>query len=264
MPEFLLLALLAGTGVAAVVGPLGAFMVWQRMAYFGDTLAHSALLGIVVGLWFALDATLAVILVCAALALALIALQRQQALATDTLLGVLAHSALALGLVAVSLTPGARANLEALLFGELLTVTPRDVATIWLTAALVLAVLHRLWRPLLATVVHADLAQVEGVATERVAAILKLLLAVVIAIAMKVVGALLIMALLIIPAATARRFAQTPEQMAGLASAIAVLGVGLGLAASWFADTPAGPSIALSASALFAISLLYRGQSSGS
>lgn len=259
MPEFLALALLAGIGVAVVVGPLGAFMVWQRMAYFGDTLAHSALLGIAVGLWFAINPTLAVILVCVGLALALIALQNQNLLATDTLLGILSHSALALGLISLTLIPGARANMENLLFGELLTVTPIEVTVIWLTAALVLAALYTLWRPLLATVVHEDLAQVEGVPTRRVTTILKLILALVIAIAMKAVGVLLITALLIIPAATARRFSRTPEQMAVLASAIAALSVALGLAASWFVDTPAGPSIVLGASSLFGISAaLYR------
>lgn len=258
MPEFLTLALLAGVGVAIVAGPLGSLMVWQRMAYFGDTLAHSALLGIAIGLWFAINPTLAVILVCVGLALALIALQNQNLLATDTLLGILSHSALALGLVALTLIPGARANMENLLFGELLTVTPTEVAAIWLTAALVLAALYKLWRPLLATVVHADLAQVEGVSTQRVTAILKVMLALVIAIAMKVVGVLLITALLIIPAATARRFARTPEQMAVLASAIAAFSVGLGLAASWYGDTPAGPSIVLGAGCLFAVSVACR------
>lgn len=258
MPEFLLLALLAGTGVAIAVGPLGSFVVWQRMAYFGDTLAHGALLGIAVGLWLAINPTFAVILVSVGIALVLIALQNQRQIATDTLLGILSHSALAFGLVFLTLIPGARGNMENLLFGELLTVSRAEVAVIWLTTALVLGVLYRLWRPLLATVVHEDLAEVEGVPTQRVAAILKLLLALVIAIAMKVVGVLLITALLIIPAATARRSAQTPEQMAVFASVAAALSVGGGLAASWFADTPAGPSIVASASCLFAIAALHR------
>lgn len=258
MPEFLILALLAGTGVAVAVGPLGSFVVWQRMAYFGDTLAHGALLGIAVGLWLAINPTFAVILVSVGIALVLIALQNQRQIATDTLLGILSHSALAFGLVFLTLIPGARGNMENLLFGELLTVSRAEVAMIWLTTALVLGVLYRLWRPLLATVVHEDLAEVEGVPTQRVAAILKLLLALVIAIAMKVVGVLLITALLIIPAATARRCAQTPEQMAVFASVAAALSVGGGLAASWFADTPAGPSIVASASCLFAIVALHR------
>lgn len=258
MPEFLALALLAGIGVAIAVGPLGSFVVWQRMAYFGDTLAHAALLGVAVGLWLNIQPTLAVILVSISLALVLIGLQRQRQIATDTLLGILSHSALAAGLIALALIPGARSNRENLLFGELLTVTAAEVAMIWLTAALVLGVLYRLWRPLLATVVHEDLACVEGVATQRVAAILKLMLAVVIAIAMKVVGVLLITALLIIPAATARRFARTPEQMAVVASAVAALSVGMGLALSWFADTPAGPSIVVSASGLFAVAASTR------
>jgi zinc transport system permease protein len=258
MPEFMLLALLAGLGVALVTGPLGAFVVWRRMAYFGDTLAHSALLGIAVALWSAIAPGFAVTLVCLTLALALLALQHQHALATDTLLGILSHTSLALGLVALYLIPGARMDLEGLLFGDLLTVTAADTATIWATAALVLLLMARLWRPLLSVTVHPDLARVEGVNATAVNGALMFSLALVIAIAMKVVGVLLITALLVIPAATSRRFARGPEAMAVLASIAGGLAVILGLAASWQWDTPVGPSIVLSAGLLFLVSLLRR------
>lgn len=258
MPEFILYALLSGLGVAVVAGPLGAFAVWRRMAYFGDTLAHSALLGVTFGLLLQINLSVAVALGCLLLALLLVALQQGRLLATDTLLGILSHSTLALGLVALSLFTDNRIDLLAYLFGDILSANLADVLTIWAISLLVGALLIWLWRPLLAITVHEELAQVEGVPTAAVRTALMLLMALVIAIAMKVVGALLITALLIIPAAASRRLTHTPERMAIGASLLGALSVAGGLTASFIWDTPAGPSIVLSAGLLFALSLLVR------
>ncbi len=258
MADVMLQAILAGLGVALVAGPLGAFVVWRRMAYFGDTLAHSALLGVALSLWLQINPGLAVTLVCLLIAVGLLALQDQLALAADTLLGILSHSSLALGLIALYLIPGARINLEGILFGDLLAVTPRDTAMIWAVALGVLLLTAWLWRPLLSVTVHEDLARVEGTRVGLVKTVLMLSLALVIAIAMKVVGVLLITALLVIPAATARRFATTPASMAVLGAALGALAVAGGLAGAWFADTPAGPSIVLCAGLLFLLALARR------
>ncbi len=225
------------------------------MAYFGDTLAHSALLGVSLSLWLDMSPGAAVTLVCLLIAAGLLTLQDHLTLAADTLLGILSHSSLALGLIALYLMPGARINLEGLLFGDLLTVAPGDVAMIWAVALGVLALIGWLWRPLLAVTVHEDLARVEGTRVGAVKAVLMLSLALVIAIAMKVVGVLLITALLVIPAATARRFAGTPASMAGLGTAFGALAVVSGLVAAWFADTPVGPSIVLCAGLVFLLTL---------
>ena len=190
--DFLYYALAAGLGIAAVAGPLGSLMVWQRMAYFGDTLAHGALLGVAVGLWFSISNDFAVLVTCLALAGALIALQELHLLATDTLLGILSHSALALGLVAIALIPGARVNMEGLLFGDLLAITGAELGAIWIMAGLVLLLLWRFWSSLVAVTVHEDLAQVEGIPVRRIKTLQKLMLAAVIAIGMKVAGVLLI------------------------------------------------------------------------
>ncbi len=256
MDDFLIRALLGGIGVALAAGPLGSFIVWRRMAYFGDTLAHSGLLGVGLGLLLDLNQGLGVILVCAFLAVSLVLLQRQQRLATDTLLGILSHTALSLGLVALAFLETVRVDLVSYLFGDILAVTQTDLYWIWSGGLLALGVLALLWRPLLAMTVHEELARVEGVAVFRVRLIFMLLIAVVIAVAMKVVGILLITALLIIPAATARRFARTPEVMAGLASLLGCLAVGLGLWASLIWDTPAGPSVVVAMALLFGLSLL--------
>jgi zinc transport system permease protein len=256
MDDFLLRALVGGMGIALLAGPLGSFIVWRRMAYFGDTLAHSGLLG--VGLAVAIDITpgLGILIICVLIALDLVALQRQRQLASDTLLGILSHTSLSLGLVALALLETVRIDLISYLFGDILAITAKDLYWIWGGVVVVLSVLITMWRPLLRMTVHEDLAKVEGVPVFGVRLLLMLLIAIVIALAMKIVGILLITSLLIIPAATARRFAQTPESMAIFASVAGCIAVILGLTGSFYWDTPAGPSIVLAAAALFGIGLL--------
>ncbi|PRB82870.1 zinc ABC transporter permease subunit ZnuB [Pseudomonas sp. MYb185] len=256
MPDFLLYALLAGLGLALVAGPLGSFVVWRRMAYFGDTLAHSALLGVALGMLLQINLTLAVTAGCVLLAVLLVAMQNRKWLASDTLLGILAHSTLSLGLVVLALTESVRVDLLAYLFGDLLAITSADLG--WMLGGLVIVMLLLawLWRPLLSVTVHEELARVEGLPVSGIRLGLMLLIAIVIAVAMKVVGVLLITSLLIIPPAAAQRHAHTPEQMALGASCLGCLAVLGGLALSWNLDTPAGPSIVVSAAALFMLSLL--------
>jgi zinc transport system permease protein len=256
MDDFLLRALLAGLGVAAVTGPLGSFVVWRRMAYFGDTLSHSALLGVALGLLLGLSPNLGVVLVSASLAVLLAMLQQWGRLASDTLLGIFSHSALSLGLVAIAFMPGLRLDLMGYLFGDILAVTAADLAWIYAGGGLVLAALAAIWRPLLALTVHEELARVEGAPVILVRLIFMLLIALVIAVAMKIVGILLITSLLIIPAASARRLARNPEQMAGLAVVSGWLAVALGLWGSLQWDTPTGPSVVVAAAALFLLSQL--------
>jgi zinc transport system permease protein len=251
MDDFLVRAFLGGLGVAVVAGPLGCFVVWRRMAYFGDTLAHSALLGIALGFILNIDLTLGVVITCAVLALLLAALQAQQRLATDTLLGIMSHSALALGLVALAFMTSVRVDLLSYLFGDVLAVTRGDLLWIYGGGAVALAGLCLLWRPLLSLTVHEDLARVEGVPVAAVRLAFTLLIALIVAAAMKVVGVILITALLIIPAAAARRAARTPEVMAVLAALAGALAVAGGLYGSLRFDTPSGPSIVVAALALF-------------
>ena len=256
MIEFLWPAIIAGIGVAVMAGPLGAFVVWRRMAYFGDTLSHAALLGVALGIVFNTNLTVAVILCCILLAIALVALQQKRLIATDTLLGILAHSTLALGLVTISLLDGVRIDLMAYLFGDLLAVTLTDLIWIYGGALVVLALTFWLWQSLLAITIDEELAQAEGYPVPAIRLVLMLLIAIVIAVAMKIVGVLLITSLLIIPAATARRLAGSPEQMAMLGSLLGSVAVGLGVLASWQWNTPTGPSIVLAASGLFLFSYL--------
>lgn len=255
MIELLLPGWLAGFLLTLAAGLLGSFVVWRRMSYFGDTLAHASLLGVAFGLLLNINPFYAVIAVTLLLSLLLVWLERRPQLAIDTLLGILAHSALSLGLVVVSLMSGVRVDLMAYLFGDLLSVTPTDLWVIGTGVALVLAVLAINWRSLLAMTISPDLAQVDGVNLSRARMVLMLITALTIGVAMKFVGALIITSLLIIPAATARRFARSPEQMAGFAVLVGMLSVTAGLAFSASYDTPAGPSVVLAAALLFVLSL---------
>ncbi|KQQ53696.1 hypothetical protein ASF84_17970 [Pseudomonas sp. Leaf127] len=256
MADFLMYALLAGIALALVAGPLGSFVVWRRMAYFGDTLSHAALLGVALGFLLDISPTLAVTVGCLLLAILLVTLQQRQPLASDTLLGILAPSTLSLGLVVLSFMHEVRIDLMAYLFGDLLAISPTDLAWILGGSALVLALIIALWRPLLAVTVHEELARVEGLPVLTLRLTMMLLMAVVIAVAMKIVGVLLITSLLIIPAAAAQRHARSPEQMALGASVLGVVAVCAGLALSWLKDTPAGPSIVVAAAALFLLSFV--------
>lgn len=253
MLDLLLRALIGGLGVASVAGPLGAFVVWRRMAYFGDTLAHSALLGVALGLLLEINLNLAIIVLCVGLAAVLVTLQKKHIIATDTLLGILAHSALSLGLVAVSFLDDVRIDLMAYLFGDLLAISQLDVYWIYGGGLAVIALLVIFWKPLLAVTVNEELAKVEGYPVESIRLLLMLLVALVIAVAMKIVGVLLITSLMIIPAATARKLSKTPVQMACIASIIGCLAVCGGLWSSYRWDTPTGPSVVVCAAFLFLI-----------
>ena len=252
--DFLIRALLAGCAVAAVAGPLGAFVVWRRMAYFGSTLSHAALLGIALGLLTGINTMLGVMLVSLIVAL-LMSLRHwrnnNDLLSEDTLLGILAHGSLALGMVAVAFLEDVRLDLNAFLFGDILAVTTSDLYWLYGGGACVAVILIFMWRPLLSSTVHEELSIVEGVPVQTFRLVYVLMLAGVVALAMKVVGILLVTSLLIIPAATARPLSCTPEQMGILASVCGCLSVAGGLWGSAVYNTPSGPSIVLTALVLF-------------
>jgi zinc transport system permease protein len=258
--DFLTRAALAGIGVALLTAPLGCFVVWQRLAMFGNSIAHCGLLGVALGVLLSIDLTLGVIAVSMALALILIGLQGQKLLPQDTLLGILAHAALAAGLLAATWVGGTRLDLMGYLFGDILAVSTADLW--WIGGGIVLigGAMTWLWRPLLSISVHEELAAAEGVRVEAVRAGFMLLIAFTVAVSIKIVGILLITSMLIIPAAAARAFSSSPERMAFGAVLLSVVSVLAGLAASVQWDTPAGPSIVLVLTGLFAatVPLLMR------
>ncbi|MBR9842527.1 MAG: iron chelate uptake ABC transporter family permease subunit [Rhodobacteraceae bacterium] len=255
LDDFMLRATLAGIGVAIAAAPLGCFVVWRRMAYFGDATAHAAILGVALSLALSTSVFAGAMAVALAMALTVTTLSGR-GFAMDTLLGVLAHSALAFGLVAVSFLQGIRLDLDAYLFGDILAVSKTDLAVIWSGAGLVLLLMAWRWAPLLTATLNPDLAYASGIDPRREQLVLTLGLAIVVAVAIKVIGALLIVALLIIPAAAARPLARTPEHMALSAALIGTAAAVGGLRLSFLFDTPSGPTIVCTASILFAVTTL--------
>lgn len=257
LDDFLVRAGLAAVGLSLATGPLGSFVVWRRMAYFGDATAHAAVLGVALALATDLPIGLGTLTVALAMAVTVAGLSAR-GWAMDTTLGVLAHSALAFGLVAISFFPAVRTDLSSYLFGDILAVSRSELALVWLGALAVLALLAWRWQALLTTTLSEDLAHAAGIRPDRERLILVIALALVVAVALKIVGALLIAAMLIIPAATALSLSRTPEAMALLAIAVGTLsGLG-GLGLSLWQDTPTGPSIIVVAAALFALSSVLR------
>ena len=256
MFELIFPPLIAGIILSFITGPLGTFVVWRKMSYFGDTLSHSALLGIALGFLLNINPFFAVIFVTILLALGLVILSIQQKLAIDTLLGILAHSSLSLGVIVISLLHNIRVDLMGYLFGDLLSITMNDVYLIIVGAIIVGIILFFNWNNFLFITVNEELALSNGINILKTKLILTLVLALTIGLAMKFVGALIITSLLIIPAATARFYAKSPEKMAIFAIIVGILSISGGLMISAFYDTPTGPSIVITNAMLFSLSLV--------
>ena len=254
--DFIVRAFAAGIGLAFITGPLGCFIVWRRLSYFGDTIAHTALLGVVIAYALDFNLIIAVFVVSCLLALSLLFLQRRTNLPDDALLGLLAHSVLAIGLVLLGILSFIRIDLMGLLFGDILSVNVTDLLFVWIGGGIVLIVLILIWRPLFAGTVNLELAKAEGLNPDLANAIFTLLIASVIAISIKIVGILLITGLLIIPASASRNLSSTPIQMAIISCIIGVASVVLGIQTSMIWNTPTGPTILTITLGVFILTLL--------
>ncbi len=255
LDDFLIRAALAGLAVALAASQLGCFVVWRRMAYFGDATAHAAILGVALSLAFSVSIFIGTLAISVSMAI-LVTVLGNRGHAMDTLLGVLAHSALAVGLVAASFLPDVRIDLSAYLFGDILAVNRSDLVIIWVGALVVTALLWWRWSALLMATLNPDLAHASGINPKREQLVLTLALAIVVAVAIKVVGVLLITAMLIIPAAAARCLSNTPEKMAIIAAAIGAFAAIAGLAGAYVLDSPAGPTIVCVAALCFALTTI--------
>lgn len=254
--DFIIRAFAAGIGLALITGPLGCFIIWRRLSYFGDTIAHSALLGVVIAYAMNFNLIIAVFAVSCFIALSLLFLQKRTNLPDDALLGLLAHSVLAIGLVLLGILSFIRIDLMGLLFGDILSVNITDVLFVWIGGSIVLIVLILIWRPLFAATVNLELAKAEGLNADLANAIFTILIASVIAISIKIVGILLITGLLIIPAAASRNLSSTPIQMAIISSVIGLVSVVLGLQTSMIWNSPTGPTILAIALGVFILTLI--------
>ena len=261
--DFFIRALIAGFGIAIIAGPLGCLVIWRRLSYFGDTLSHSALLGVTLAYAFSINITLSVFVISSIVAILLINLQKKTKLAGDSLLGLLAHSTLAIGLVLIGFLSSIRFDLMGLLFGDILAVTTEDITLVWIGGIIILGILYYIWKSIFSATVNYDLAAAEGMRPEISNLIFTLLLAAVIALSIKMIGALLITGLLLIPAAIARNLSNSPKQMIIISVLAGIASVVIGLFTSLELNTSSGPSIIVVSLALFVLSLIpleIRGQ----
>jgi zinc transport system permease protein len=257
LDDFIVRAMLASAGIAIAAAPLGCFVIWRRMAYFGDATAHAAILGVALSLAFDIPVFTGVLVICLVMAMTLLGLSGK-GFAMDTLLGVMAHSSLAIGLVAVSFLSGVRIDLMSYLFGDILAVGRTDLLVIWGGSIIVLLLIAWRWTGLLLSTLNTDLAMASGFNPKREQFILTISLAIVVAVSIKVVGALLIAAMLIIPAATARTFSRTPETMAVVAAFLGVFAGLVGIRTSYLLDTPTSPTIVCVCAFLFSLTNVVR------
>ena len=261
--DFFIRALIAGVGIAIIAGPLGCLVIWRRLSYFGDTLSHSALLGVTLAYAFSINITLSVFVISSIVAILLINLQKRTKLAGDSLLGLLAHSTLAIGLVLIGFLSSIRFDLMGLLFGDILAVTTEDITLVWIGGIIILGILYYIWKSIFSATVNYDLAAAEGMRPGISNFIFTLLLAAVIALSIKMIGALLITGLLLIPAAIARNLSNSPKQMIIISVLAGIASVVIGLFTSLELNTSSGPSIIVVSLALFVLSLIpleIRGQ----
>ena len=256
LDDFIVRAIIAGIGIALVTGPLGCFVVWRRLSFFGDTLAHSALLGVLISITLDINVSLTIFVVASLVAILLLRLKNNESYQATALLGLISHSSLALGLVILGFLSFIRFDVMGVLFGDILSVNSNDLLVIWIGGALILVVLSYIWKPLFASTVNYELAEAEGMKPERVNAIFTILLAALIAISIKMIGILLITGLLIIPTAMARNLSDNPRQMVILSIIGGLLSVLIGLYASFEINTSSGPSIVVVALILFILSLM--------
>jgi len=256
---FLLQAIIGGVGIAIICGPLGSYVVWHRMAYFGDALSHSALLGIGFSLLLNLYPLAGILTICILIGILLTSYNKHQLpLSNDSILGIISHSSLALGIILIYIQKPSNFDIFDYLFGNILTITSYDIILIYGCVILNLSIIYRYWSQLIATTIDPNLAKIHNINASKIQLIFTIMMALTIGISIKLIGTLLITSILIIPAATARHLAHTPKQMAILSSLIGILGVILGTLISAFLDVPTGPMIILSFTTLFLCTFLKK------
>jgi zinc transport system permease protein len=253
---FMQRALAAALLMGVLCPTLGVFVVVRRMSFFGDAIAHSAFTGIALGLLLGVDPSLGAVGFAILIALGMGWLQTRSRIPSDTIIGVFFSGSAALGILLIGLLQGYRTNLFSYLFGDILTIGWSDLAV---TAALLIGVggaVALLRRPLLQVALNRDLAAVQGVPVAAMEYALMVLLAVTVAVSIKLVGIILVTALLIIPAAAARNVSRSIRQMFLFAVGFGVFAALAGLFGSYNLNTASGPTIVLTSIALFAASLV--------
>lgn len=266
LDDFLLRSLIAGVIMVVIAAPMGCLMVWQRLAFLGDTLGHAAVFGVALGLMLQLMPIVGVLAVALLIVFSLSRVSSFNTAMSETTLAIISHTGLAGGIILVGTLGAGRVNLESILFGDLLATTPTDLLGLLATTFVLLLLLLRYWRAFVAMSVSREIAQAEGIEVRRLQFLMYAMIALLVAVMMKVMGVLLIAAMLVIPTSSARLFSRGPEQMVAISALYGFAALGGGLTSSYHFDWQTGPAIVVCATALLLLTLAVRrlGKSSAS
>ncbi|HIG88646.1 iron chelate uptake ABC transporter family permease subunit [Candidatus Thioglobus sp.] len=256
MEDFILRAILAAVGISIIAGSLGCFVIWKRMSYFSESISHSALLGVSLGLASGLGIHFGLVLVGAVFALLIVILQERKFLSNDAILGIFSHIALSLGVVVLSLVDGANTDYFGFLFGDILSITNTDIIWVYSVLIVIALLLGFFWQRLLLLTLNEELAKAEGIKHMAYQLLFMLMIALAVSVSVQIVGVLLITSLLIIPPAIARVLATTPGQMVFQSIVASIIAVVSGLSASMYYDLATGPTIVIALGILFILSQL--------
>ena len=254
--DFFEKGLLAGVLVGAMCGALGTFVILRRMSYIGLGLSYSILGGVAVGFFIGLGLYGGAVVAALLAALLISIIGRQRGISPDAAIGIVSSSMFALGVAVLSANRTREVNLQNLLFGNILGVQVSDLQLLGVATLMFFAVLFVVYKQLVFMTFDREVASTQGVRTAMMEALFSTLIAAVVVSSLRVMGVLLIAAILIIPAATARILSRTFGRMLVIASAIGIVTAVAGLYISYYANIASGPAIVLSQTSLFAVALV--------
>jgi len=255
LDDFLVRSVIAGLIMVAIAAPMGCLMVWQRLAFLSDTLGHAAVMGVGLGLLLEVTPVFGVLAVALLIVFSLNRVNTFNSALSETTLAIISHTGLAGGIILVGLLPAQAVNLEAILFGDLLATTSADLIRLLITTVVLLLLLLHHWRSFVAVSVSREIAQAEGIEVRKVQLLMYIMIALLVAVMMKVMGVLLIAAMLVIPTTSARLFSRSPEQMVAVSALYGLGALAGGITSSFHFDWQTGPAIVVSATMLLLITL---------
>ena len=258
LDDFVIRALIAGIFMVSIAAPMGCLMVWQRLAFLSDTLGHAAVLGVGIGIGLQLHPMFGVLAVVLLIVLSLSRVNNFNNALSETALAIISHSGLAAGLILLGTLPNRNISLESILFGDLLATSVNDLMMIAITVAVLVFLLLHHWRSFVAVSVSREIAQAEGIEVRKTQFLMYLMIALLVAVMMKVMGVLLIAAALVIPTSSARLVSRSPEQMVLFSAIFGMGSLAGGMTSSFHFDWQTGPAIVLSAAVLLVITLVVK------
>ena len=257
--SFMQRALIASVMVGILCPFVGNFVVLRRMSFFSDAISHAAFAGIAAGILLGIDLSLSSLAVAIIIAFVVAFLSEKTALSHDTIIGIAFSGAIAIGMLIIGMLEGYRTDVFTFLFGDILSITRKDLLLIFIIGTLTIITLLTFLKPFLQITFNRELAKVEGINVRFFEYLLFSIIAIVVTISLKIIGIILVTSLLIIPAAAAKNLASSMKRLFILSCFFGVISGIVGLAGSVYLNTASGPTIVLISIALFFLTMLKRG-----